>query len=80
MDKELQRYYEAREAMTSSRAWQDLIEDAHLMLDATDSIAGISTVEQLHFRKGEISILNWLISLKDTSDKAYEGMKNETPE
>ncbi len=77
MKKEIQKYYEDRFAMMATQGWKDLIEDVETMLVATDNLGGISTVEQLHFRKGEVSVMNWLKNLRDASGEVYERLQEE---
>jgi hypothetical protein len=76
MDINLQKYYESRLDMMSSLAWKELMEDVQKMLDATDQLSGV-TVDNLRFKQGEVSIMRWLLALADTSDKAYEQLKEE---
>ena len=77
MKKEIQKYYEDRFAMMTTQGWKDLIDDVETMLAATDNVGGISTIEQLHFRKGEVSIMNWLKNLRDASGEVYERLQEE---
>jgi hypothetical protein len=76
MDISLQKYYDSRLTMTSSTAWRDLMDDVQKMLDATDQLSGV-TVDNLRFKQGELSIMRWLLNLADTSEKAYEMLKDE---
>jgi len=76
MDLNLQRYYEARLDMMSSTAWKELMEDVQAMLNATNTLSG-ATPENLGFKQGEVSIMRWLLALADTSEKAYEQLKEE---
>lgn len=77
MNRELQDYYENRFAMMATKGWSDLLEDLQLMIDSTDTLGGIETVEQLHFRKGEMSIMNWIKTLKESSTEVYEQLQEE---
>lgn len=77
MNKEIQKYYEDRFAMMATQGWKDLIEDVETMLAATDNVGGISTVEQLHFRKGEVSVMHWLKNLRDASSEVYERLQED---
>lgn len=77
MNKELQKYYEDRFSMMATQGWKDLIEDLETMLAATDNLSGVSTIEQLHFKKGEVSIMNWLKNLRDASAEVYERLQEE---
>lgn len=77
MNKEIQKYYEDRFSMMATQGWKDLIEDLETMLAATDNLSGVSTIEQLHFKKGEVSIMNWLKNLRDASAEVYERLQEE---
>ena len=72
----LQRYYEERISMCSSEAWKDLMEDVQTMLDATNKLDGVTT-ENLQFKQGEVSIMRWLMALKDVSEQTYEELKKD---
>jgi glutaredoxin-related protein len=63
--------------MTATQGWRDLLEDIDLMLSSTDTVKGVETVEQLHFRKGEVSIMTWLKNLKQSSEEVYEQLQQE---
>ena len=77
MNRQLQDYYENRFAMMATPGWQNLLEDIDLMLSSTDTVKGVETVEQLHFRKGEVSIMTWLKNLKQSSEEVYEQLQQE---
>ncbi len=76
MNRELQKYYEERFSTMGTQGWRDLMEDAEAMLVSTNSLDGVNDEKTLQFRKGEISILKWLISLKSVSEAAYEELNN----
>jgi hypothetical protein len=78
MTPELQRYYEDRLSMMGEPAWNDLMEDVEAMLQATNDISAIQDEKTLHFRRGEISMMRWMLSLKETSENAYKGLQDET--
>ena len=77
MNRELQDYYENRFAMMAMPGWNDLLEDLDLMIKSTDTVGGIETTEQLHFRKGELSIMNWIKTLKESSAEVYEQLQED---
>lgn len=77
MKKEIQKYYEDRFTMMATQGWKDFVEDVETMLVATDNLGGISTVEQLHFRKGEVSVMHWIKNLRDASGEVYERLQEE---
>jgi hypothetical protein len=75
MQKELQDYYENRFSMMATPGWQDLLEDVEIMIKATDTLAGIDSEQQLQFKKGEMSILNWIKNLRDASAEVYDQLQ-----
>lgn len=77
MDKQLQDYYEARLSMFSERGWKDLIEDVVKIQQTVNTISGIPDAKTLHFKQGELSILNWLLNLEESSNEAYTELKGE---
>ncbi len=72
MTPELQRYYENRISMMASQGWRDLMEDVKKMLDATDRISIVKNEAELNFRKGEISMMNWMLAQKEMTEQAYK--------
>jgi hypothetical protein len=48
------------------------------MLSAMNNVSTIADEKSLQFRKGEISILVWLKTLKKVSQDAYEDLSDET--
>ena len=76
MSPELQQYYEDRLSMMSTKAWKQLIEDLQTMLENYQDIRTCDK-DTIEFRKGQVDILDYMIGLKDLSEKAYEEL-NET--
>jgi hypothetical protein len=77
MNQELQKYYEDRFDLFSRPGWTDMMEDIDVMLDALNNVSTIADEKSLQFRKGEISILTWLITLKEISERAYEDLNEK---
>lgn len=77
MSPELQRYYEARLSMMGEPAWKDLMDDVEGMLKATNDLNSVSDDKSLYFKKGEISMMNWMLSLKQISEQAYTQLKED---
>jgi len=80
MNRELQNYYENRFSMMATQGWKDLLEDLEIMIEATNTLAGVDTEQQLHFKKGEMSILNWIKNLRDASAEVYDQLQQEEKE
>jgi hypothetical protein len=47
------------------------------MKPEVESIKGATTLEQLHFKKGELSIINWLLNLESASREVYDQLQEE---
>ena len=63
--------------MMSTQGWVDLIEDVDIMIKATNTLAGVDNEQQLQFKKGEMSILNWLKNLRIASIEVYDQLQKE---
>jgi hypothetical protein len=63
--------------MMGDRPWYQLMEDVEEMLKATNDISSIQDEKTLHFRRGEISMMRWMLSLRDVSEQAYQQLKDE---
>ena len=77
MNQELQKYYDDRFDLFSRQGWVDLMEDVEGMLDSMNNVSTITDEKSLQFRKGEISILIWLKTLKGVSERAYEDLNEK---
>ena len=77
MDKDLQEYYENRFSMMASEGWTNVIEDVQELFDVYNKINTAESFEEFHKRKGQLDILQWLLSLKQVSEHTYEELKNE---
>jgi hypothetical protein len=76
MSPELQQYYEDRLSMMSTKAWRQLIEDLLEMRTQYENIR-ICDKDTIEFRKGQVDILDYVIELKDLSEKAYEELNEK---
>lgn len=76
MTPELQKYYDERFSMMATQGWEDLLEDAQKMVEAYDKIDRLNSIEDLHYAKGQLDILRWLLNLKETSTEAFEELNN----
>jgi hypothetical protein len=77
MDKDLQEYYEARFDMMATKGWKDLMEDVDKMSITYNNLFEVSTEAELNFKKGQIDILLWLLSLKETSEQAWMELQED---
>ena len=77
MTPELQKYYENRFSTMGTDGWLDLMEDIDNMIASLNNISTIPDEATLHFKKGELSILTWLRTLKEVSERAYEDLNEK---
>lgn len=77
MSPELQKYYEDRFSMMGSDGWKDLVEDIDSMIASLNNISVIPDEQSLQFKKGELSILTWLKTLRQVSERAYEELNEK---
>ena len=77
MEEKLQRYYENRFDLFSHPGWFDLMEDAKNIFDTYNKVTSVTDSKNLFFKKGQLDILDWLLTLKEVSEKAYEDLTNE---
>ena len=75
IDAQLQKYYEERNNMFSTQGWKDFIEDIETLREPLFNIKSIKTQDELQFRKGQIDIIDWVLGLKEMSDKAYKDLQ-----
>jgi hypothetical protein len=74
MDEKLQAYYEARFSMMATDGWKDLMEDAQGFFDGLNKVIAIQNENDLFMKKGQLDVLQWLLSLKDSSSQTYESL------
>jgi hypothetical protein len=73
---ELQQYYEDRLSMMSTKAWTQLVEDLLGMRTLYENIRTCDK-DTIEFRKGQVDILDYIIGLRDLSEKAYEELNEK---
>lgn len=56
--------------------WKDFIEDVQLLFDTYNKVNTVDTHDELQKRKGQLDILQWVLSLKDVSEQSYEELQN----
>jgi hypothetical protein len=77
MTPELQSYYEERFSTMATQGWKDLMEDVDNMINALNNISIVQDEKDLMFKKGEMSILTWLKTLREVSERAYEELNEK---
>jgi len=77
MTPELDKYYSERFSMMSNEGWKDLCADIDIMIESLNNISVIPDEKTLMFKKGELSILTWLKTLKEVSERAFEELNEK---
>jgi hypothetical protein len=75
MDKQLEKYYEERFSTMATQGWKQFLEDVQGIFDAVNKVAPIQNELDLYFRKGQLDILQWVLTLKESSEQAYEALQ-----
>jgi len=75
LQKELQQYYEERFSTMTTVGWKQFIEDVQALFDSYNNITTVDTHEELQKRKGQLDILQWILTLKAVSEQAYEELQ-----
>lgn len=61
----------------ATTGWKQFIEDVQGIFDAVNKVAPIQSEIDLFFRKGQLDILQWVLTLKESSEQAYEVLQND---
>lgn len=78
MNPELQHYYESSFETMASQGWKYLIEDLEELKREVENIKTVNDAQTLHFRQGQLDILDLLLSRKKTCEEVYEQLQGET--
>jgi hypothetical protein len=78
MDKQLQQHYERMFSMFASEGWKDLMEDVDKVFNANNNISTIQSEQELHFKKGQLDVLQWFRSMKTSYEQSYEQLVNDS--
>lgn len=80
IDKELELYYRNIREMFGTVGWKKLIEDLKSNATVINSVEAVKNNEDLHFRKGQLSIIANLLNLEAQIDLAEEQAMQEEEE
>ena len=78
-DKELELYFRQMNNLFRQEGWQNLIEEMKLNLTNIDSIENTKDEKDLHFRKGQLNMIGFLLNLEETTRIGQdESIKEQT--
>jgi len=73
MDKETEQYYDDRAEMFLTQGWKDFIEERRVQALRVNSVEQTKDVNDLFFRKGQLSILAEMLNLESAMHHVQEG-------
>ena len=74
---ELQQHYQAMFDMFESDGWRRLMEDAGRVKAVVSSLDSVDAEHSVDFRRGERSILTWIMSQRQIHEMAYDALLEE---
>jgi len=77
LDPALDKYYQESFSTMTTEGWKYLMEDAERMLATYDKVSSVTETHSLDFRRGQLDLLNWLISRKAVFEDTYEQLQQE---
>jgi hypothetical protein len=77
MAPDLQRYYEETFNTMSTRGWEYLIEDFEEIKASLNDISTVNDTQTLHYRKGQLDILELVLGRKAVCEKVFEDLQND---
>ena len=78
MEQSLQKYYEEQFSMMSSMGWKDLMEDFQKLRDELVDIRNVKDAQQMHFRQGQVDILDLILNRRKTCEEVYDQLKGNS--
>jgi hypothetical protein len=73
----LEKYYNDRFAMMTTQGWSDFVEDTQNMFNSYNKVVNVTNERDLYIKQGQLDILNWILTLKQTSQQAFEELSLE---
>lgn len=77
MEQSLQQYYESSFEMFASEGWKYLIEDFEKLATELSNIRTATDAQQLHYRQGQLDILDLVLKRKEMCEKVWEELNDE---
>ena len=77
MDNSLIKQYEDYFDLFSRDGWKLLMEDIDQMIEGLDSLEYVTSLEELHSYKGQLTILKRIRGFQNAIEAAYEDLNSE---
>lgn len=78
MEQSLQQYYEESFSMMATQGWTFLMEDLEKLKQQVENIRTVKDAQTLHYRQGQLDILDLMLNRKKTCEEVYEQLQGET--
>ena len=75
---ELDKYYNEQFSLMSSVGWKDLMEDFTKLRDELLDIRNVKDAQQMHFRQGQVDILDLILNRRQACEEVYDQLKEES--
>ena len=75
MAPDLQKYYEETFNTMSTEGWKYLIEDFEEIKASLNDISTVNDTQTLHYRKGQLDILELVLGRKAVCEKVFEDLQ-----
>tara|TARA_R110002153_G_C13321282_1_gene497130 strand:- start:2117 stop:2380 length:264 start_codon:yes stop_codon:yes gene_type:complete len=72
IDSELEKYFSDMDVMFDTAGWKTLVGDLSFNATNIDSIEQAKTLEDLHFRKGQLIVIAQIVNLEASTRDAHE--------
>lgn len=79
MDKETQVYFNDFFELFTTPGWEKLIQELLVTKEALEHIQSIKDQDELKLRQGQLLVINNILNLKETLERAYEDTNAQVP-
>lgn len=77
MAPDLQKYYEETFSTFSTEGWKFFIEDMEELKKQLENMRTVSDAKELHFRQGQLDILDLILNRKQACEEVYAQLQGE---
>jgi hypothetical protein len=79
MNQELQKYYDSLFDLFGTEGWKTLTQQLEQNKEAVSSIRDIPDAKLLHFRQGQLDVIEILLNMPSITEQSYKAAQ-ESPE
>lgn len=77
MSKELQEYFDSLFDLFGSKGWKALVEQLEATKASIQTIKGIPDAQTLHFRQGQLDVIEVLLNMPAMTEQSYQSAQAE---